>query len=90
MRARRYKSKSKYKSKYKYMTYTYIFTIILLILILLGMSAYNSSYKHVDGFTPAIKRIYNPYIRHLRIYKDSVVDTTKTWIVRAIRASGLY
>lgn len=65
----------------------YIFIYLLLICIILFFSYYNSI--HHEAFTPHIRRLYRPYVRHARKLTESFYNQSNQHINRILRNTGL-
>lgn len=46
--------------------------------------------KNRESFTPGIRQLYRPYIRHARIFSEGFYDDKKNHVNRLFRKFGLY
>ena len=60
---------------------------LFLILVILFFSYYNSLPK--EAFTPHIRRLYRPYVRHARLLTESFYNQSSEHVNRFLRKTGL-
>jgi hypothetical protein len=70
--------------KYKINNYLYLI-IIIIISIYLGITIHNT-----ESFTPGLRRIYRPYLRHSRIFYENITNNYQNDINRLFKQFGLY
>jgi hypothetical protein len=71
-------------------------TLLLIILIILACLYYDyandyaNDYASInEGFTPRIREMYRPYLRHSRIFTNHVYNTHQNNIYNLFRKFGL-
>lgn len=67
----------------KYLLY-YIFFIIIIITF-----AYINSLNGIEGFTPKIKEMYRPYLRHTRLRIHDFIDKQKIKVSNFMKKLGV-
>ena len=63
--------------------------------ILLGISVYLSILilqpkESLESFTPGIRQIYRPYVRHTRILSEGFYDNSENHVLKLFRKFDLY
>ena len=67
--------------------------LIIMISVIIIFSIYNTindSNTTKEEFTPKIREMYRPYLRHARIVSDGFYGDNKNNITRLFRQFGLY
>jgi len=65
-----------------------IFKIGILLVIIFML--YNINYNYTEAFTPGIRELYRPYVRHTRIFSEKFYGDSKNNIDHLFRKFGLY
>ena len=63
--------------------YSYLFLLVIIILV---YSFYSHSLK--ESFTPRIREMYRPYVRHSRIFTNNMYNNHKNNITNFLRKIG--
>lgn len=73
------------------MQYYFLFIwLIIIIVIVLQNIQYNKN-QNKEGFTPKIRGMYRPYVRHMRLNIESFANKYNTnYLVSFLRRIGLY
>ena len=71
--------------------YLVIIFIIILIVVFYFKSYRNSKYEKIntEGFTSSLGKIYRPYFRNIRLFKDRIYYKIKNNFYRFVRKIGL-
>ena len=65
-------------------------TYFIIILICIAIIIYNAMQPR-EGFTPAIKKLYRPHIRKVRLYMDDFINHySNGYITRNLKKYRLY
>lgn len=64
--------------------------IIIFALYYFYTRYYNNSNNKKENFTPKIREMYRPYLRHARVVSDDFYGNHKNNINRVFRKFGLY
>ena len=67
----------------KFLIYNFALALIVVIF------AYINSLHNVEGFTPKIKEMYRPYVRHARIFGEGLYNTSSSNISNLFRKFGI-
>lgn len=67
----------------KYLLYDFILVFVIFIF------AYNNSLHNVEGFTPKIREMYRPYVRHARLFGEGLYNTSSSNISNLFRKFGI-
>ena len=71
----------------------YVGIIFILILIIAFYFSYrnvhNEIFKIEEGFTSNLRKIYRPYFRNIRLFKDQIYYKIKNNFYRFVRKFGL-
>jgi hypothetical protein len=70
----------------KYKSYNYIYLIIILVCSLYFSIIFNET----ESFTPGLRRIYKPYLRHARISYENFSNNYYGKINKIFKNVGLY
>jgi hypothetical protein len=66
------------------------YCICIFLLLIIFFCLYSSSQNTQENFTPAIRRMYRPYVRSARIYSESFFKDSNNSINSFLRKVGLY
>ena len=66
----------------KYLLYKFLVVVIIIF-------AYINSLHNVEEFTPKIKEMYRPYVRHARIFGEDIYNTSSSNISNLFRKFGI-
>ena len=66
----------------KYLLYNFLVVVIIIF-------AYINSLHNVEEFTPKIKEMYRPYVRHARIFGEDIYNTSSSNISNLFRKFGI-
>ncbi len=61
----------------------------IIIILLLLMIILNKMWIQQEGFTPGLRRIYRPYVRHTRVTTESFLTDKSTVISNMFRRFGI-
>jgi hypothetical protein len=67
----------------KYLHY-YIFFVVVILLF-----SYINSMHHPEGFTPAIRQFYRPYVRNARVYSEKMYNKYVNPFTNSLRKRGI-
>ena len=68
----------------------YLITLIILFVIYYIYTRYYYNNSKKENFTPKIREMYRPYLRHARVISDDFYGNHKNNINRVFRKFGLY
>jgi len=69
--------------------YFYVFLLIVIILVVSYINTYlHDKYFVKENFTPRIREMYRPYVRHTRIYTNNMYNKHKNNIYNFMRKIG--
>jgi hypothetical protein len=63
--------------------------IIILLVIVIMFAFFSQKLTIEEGFTPALRKIYRPYVRHARITTESFYSDKSTSMSNLFRRSGI-
>lgn len=67
----------------KYLLYNFVLALIIIIF------AYINSLHNVEGFTPKIREMYRPYVRHARLFGENIYNNSSSNISNLFRKFGI-
>jgi hypothetical protein len=72
------------------MKYFHLYLSLLMIIIFVSSLYSHSLYSHSlkESFTPRIREMYRPYVRHSRIFTNNMYNNHKNNITNFLRKIG--
>ena len=67
----------------------FIIILLLSIILLSSIVIFNQKWISQEGFTPALRRIYRPYLRSARVTTESFYSNKSTDISNMFRRFGI-
>jgi hypothetical protein len=67
--------------------FLFLFTIVIFPVIIYYIMMYYIN--NIEGFTPSVRELYRPIIRHTTSLKENLVDKNLTKIHTSLRKNGI-